>query len=34
MERNGVLIDADKLTKQSKELEKRLLELEKEAFMH
>jgi DNA polymerase-1 len=32
IERTGVLIDPDKLKKQNGELEKRLLELEKEAF--
>lgn len=32
IERNGVLIDADKLKKQSVELEKRLVEIEEEAF--
>jgi DNA polymerase I len=32
MERNGVLIDAEKLHKQSAELEKRLAELEKETY--
>ncbi|MDX1901572.1 MAG: DNA polymerase I [Gammaproteobacteria bacterium] len=32
MERNGVLIDCKKLEKQSEELEKRLMELEKEAY--
>lgn len=32
IEQNGVLIDPDKLKKQGKELQKRLLELEKEAF--
>lgn len=33
MERNGVLIDPDKLEKQGKELQKRLLELEQEIFI-
>lgn len=32
IERNGVLIDADMLLKQSNELEKRLIELEQETF--
>lgn len=32
MERNGVLIDASKLSKQTHELEKRLIELEEQAF--
>ncbi len=32
IERNGVLVDSEKLQKQSGELEKRLLEIEKEVF--
>jgi len=34
IERNGVLIDAEKLKKQSNELEKRLFELEEQAYSH
>src|SRR5262249_31929170 len=33
MERTGVLIDPDKLEKQGQELQKRLIELEQEAFL-
>ena len=32
IERNGVLVNADKLIQQTHELEKRLAELESEAF--